>query len=150
MNKQHAFTLVELMVTVAIVGILAAIAMPSYQESVKKSRRADAEGALLGLANAMERRFTEASSYCDAGGAGGANSCGAAGTNDTGSPSIYATQSPASGAAAYNLKIQAVTATTYTLSAEPTGAQANDKCGTLTLTNTGVKDVSSATVAECW
>ncbi|WKJ89763.1 type IV pilin protein [Methylomonas montana] len=150
MNKQQAFTLVELMVTVAIVGILAAIAIPNYQESVKKSRRADAEGALLGLANAMERRFTEANSYCDAGGADGANSCGAAGTNDTGSPSIYPAQSPASGNAAYALTISAVTANTYTLLATPTGAQANDKCGTLTLTNTGVKGVSSASVAECW
>lgn len=150
MNKQQAFTLVELMVTVAIVGILASIALPSYQEHVKKSRRADAEGALMGLANAMERHFTESNSYCDAGGTDGANSCGAAGTNDTGSPSIYHSQSPTSGSAAYSLTISAVTANTYALSATPTGAQANDKCGTLTLTNTGVKGVSAATVAECW
>ncbi len=150
MNKQQAFTLIELMVTVAIVGILASIALPSYQEQVNKSRRADAEGALLGFANAMERRFTEANSYCDAGGVDGANSCGASGTNDTGSPSLYPAQSPASGSALYNLTISAVTANTYTLSATPTGAQANDKCGILTLTNTGVKGVSSATVAECW
>lgn len=149
MDKQHAFTLVELMVTVAIVGILAAIAIPSYQGSIMKSRRADAEGALAGLANAMERHFTQANTYCDAGGADGANSCGAAGTNDSGSPSIYPAQSPASGTAAYNLTIT-VTATTYTLSATPTGAQANDKCGTLTLTHSGVKGVSLATVAECW
>lgn len=150
MLKQKAFTLVELMVTVAIAGILAAIAIPSYQGSVMKSRRADAQGALAGLANAMERHFTQANTYCDSGGADGANSCGAAGTNDTGSPSIYPAQSPASGSAAYNLTISAVTATTYTLSATPTGAQANDKCGTLTLTHTGVKDVSSASVEECW
>jgi type IV pilus assembly protein PilE len=63
MKKQKAFTLIELMVTVAIVGILASIAYPSYQDSVRKSRREDAKGVLLGLANAMERRFTEANSY---------------------------------------------------------------------------------------
>ncbi|MFI3186333.1 MAG: prepilin-type N-terminal cleavage/methylation domain-containing protein, partial [Methylococcaceae bacterium] len=57
-QSQAGFTLIELMVTVAIVGILAAIAYPSYQDSVRKSRRADASGALLGLANAMERHFT--------------------------------------------------------------------------------------------
>jgi len=55
MNKQTAFTLIELMVTVAIVGILASIAYPSYQDSVRKSRRADVKGVVLGLANAMER-----------------------------------------------------------------------------------------------
>ncbi|MBT5967504.1 MAG: prepilin-type N-terminal cleavage/methylation domain-containing protein, partial [Gammaproteobacteria bacterium] len=49
------FTIIELMITVAIIGILASIAYPSYQESVYKSRRADGKGALLGLANAMER-----------------------------------------------------------------------------------------------
>lgn len=152
MFKHNGFTLVELLVTVAIVGIIAAIAIPSYQSSVRKSKRADAEGALAGLANAMERRFTEANSYCDVGGADGAavNNCGVAGTNDTGSPTIYATQSPSQGNAAYNLTISAVTATTYTLSATPTGAQSNDNCGTLTLTSTGVKGVSSASVAECW
>ena len=76
-QKQQGFTLIELMVTVAIVGILAAIAYPSYQSSVIKSRRADAEGVLLGLANAMERHFTESNTYLGAG------------TTDTGAPSIY-------------------------------------------------------------
>ena len=57
------FTLLEVIVAVAIVAILAAIAYPSYQSSVRKSRRADAEGALVGLSNAMERQFTVNSTY---------------------------------------------------------------------------------------
>jgi type IV pilus assembly protein PilE len=150
MKKQNAFTLIELMITVAIVGILAGIAYPSYQDSVMKSRRADAKGALLGFANAMERHFTETSSYCNA----AATTVGTC-TNATGNPTIYSSTSPVDGGTAYyNLTINAATASTYTLYASPTGAQASDKCGTLTITQTGAKNVVSAatgiTAADCW
>ena len=131
---QQGFTLIELMITVAIVGILASIAYPSYQDSVMKSRRADVKGVLLGLANAMERRFTETNSYCDAGGAGGADSCGA-GTNDTGTPSIYTI--PPETANFYTVTISVATASTYTLRATPTGAQAGN--GILEITQTGAR-----------
>lgn len=148
MLKNKGFTLIELMITVAIIGILAGIAYPSYQESVMKSRRADAKGALLGFANAMERHFTETNSYENAAGTSGTPA-------DTGAPRIYAQQSPVDGGTAYyNLKINAATASTYTLHAERIGAQANDKCGTLTLTQTGARGVTSqasgVTVANCW
>mgnify|MGYP003392402640 CR=1 FL=1 len=146
MSKEKGFTLVELMIVVAIVGILAGIAYPSYQGSVMKSRRADAQGALLGFANAMERYFTEGNTYL-----------GAAGTDatplDTGSPRIYSATSPVGGGTAYyNLTISAATASSYTLSATRTGAQATDECGTLTLTQTGVKSAvkDGVIVASCW
>jgi len=147
---QQGFTLIELMIVVAIIGILAGIAYPSYLETVTKSRRTDAKGALLGFANAMERHFTETNSYCDAGGTGGTSSCGGS-TKDTGSPSIFATTSPVDGGTAYyNLTISAVNTTTFTLSATPTTPQSSDSCGTLTLQHTGAKGVSSSTVADCW
>jgi type IV pilus assembly protein PilE len=137
-KKKKGFTLIELMITVAIVGILAGIAYPSYVNQVKKSRRSDATVALLGLANAMERRYTETNSYCDAGGAGGANICGAPGDNDTGSPSIYPTQSPIDGATKYyDLTIDDADDNSYTLTATPINAQASD--GLLQLTHTGVR-----------
>lgn len=155
-KKERGITLIELMVVVAIVGILAAIAYPGYQEQIRRARRADAQAALMGLANALERHFTANNTYCDAGGGGGANSCGGA-TNDTGSPSIYSTQSPLDGLPKYyNLTINPVTASSYTLNATPiTGtAQAGDKCGTFTLTHTGVKGISGgsggATADTCW
>jgi type IV pilus assembly protein PilE len=136
MKTQKAFTLIELMIAVSIISILAAIAYPSYQDSIRKSRRADAKGALLGFANAMERRFTETNSYCDVGGTGGANTCDVAGTNDTGSPSIYSSQSPVDGGTKYyDLTINIVTASTYTLRATPINAQAGN--GILELTQTG-------------
>jgi type IV pilus assembly protein PilE len=155
-QTQQGFTLIELMVTVAIVGILASIAYPSYQDSVMKSRRADVKGVMLGLANAMERRFTENNSYCDLGGAGGANSCFAGpadtGVNDTGTPSNYTI--PTETASFYTVTISAATASSYTLSAARTGAQSTDKCGTLTLTHTGVKGVTGAATGvnatNCW
>lgn len=153
-QTQLGFTLIELMVTVAIVGILASIALPSYHESVSKSRRADVKGVLLGLANAMERRFTEANNYCDTAEATGGTAvtgCGTA-TEDSGTSSIYSI--PAETASFYTVTISVPTASSYTLSAARAGVQANDKCGTLTLTHTGAKGVSSANTgiiaADCW
>ena len=140
--QHNGFTLIELMVTVAIVGILAGIAYPSYQDSVMKSRRADAKGALLGFANAMERHFTQNNTYLGAGTTGG----------NTGTPTIFSATSPVGGGTPYyNLTLNAATANTYTLNAAPTGAQTNDKCGTLSLTQTGVRGVStSVAVTDCW
>lgn len=64
--KQSGFTLIELMITVAVIGILAAIAYPSYQDYVKRGRRADAMGELQQAATAMERYFTVNGSYTGA------------------------------------------------------------------------------------
>lgn len=130
MKNTQGFTLIELMIVVAIIGILASVAYPSYEESVKKSRRSDAKGALLGLVNAMERHFTENNSYC---GAAATDSGGC--TAATGAPTIYSTTSPVDGGtASYNLTISAATETTYTLTATPTGSQAGD--GVLRITST--------------
>jgi type IV pilus assembly protein PilE len=143
MKKQKGFTLVELMLVVAIIGILAGIVYPNYQESVKKSRRADAKGALAGLANAMERRFTETGSYT-----GAANTVDDPG--DLGTPWVYSAKSPIDGTETYyNLSIVAVTDSTYTIAATPVNQQQSDKCGTLTLTSTGVR-ANSENVADCW
>ncbi len=143
-TKRRGFTLIELMVAVAIIGILAAIAYPSYINSIRKSKRVEAQAALLSFANAMELwRLQNANSYCDAGGAGGTgvNSCGVAGTNDTGTPTVFSTIVPISGGTTtYNLTISAVSATTYTLTATATGSQTAD--GNLSLTNAGVKTCS--------
>jgi type IV pilus assembly protein PilE len=151
-QTQSGFTLIELMITVAIVGILAAIALPSYQDSVRKSRRADAKAALLGLANGMERQFTVSNSYCDVGGADGADTgCGDSAISETGTASIYPVSPETS--VNYTVTISAAAAGTYTLSAAPVAGtgQENDKCGTLTLDQAGIKgqDVG-ATEPECW
>lgn len=143
MTKSKGFTLIELMIVVAIIGIIAAIAYPSYQEQVAKSRRGDCSGALVGLANAMERFYSVNSTYLGAGVSGA----------DTGAPAatLFASTCPVDGGApTYNLSIAAATASTFTLQAVPTGPQTGDRCGTLTLTNTGVKNVSGAESGVSW
>ncbi len=124
------FTLIELMIVVAIVGILAAIAYPSYQNSVQNSRRADAQSALTAFSNAMERYYTNNNnSYLGAGPAGA----------DTGAPTIFPTEAPLDGATKYyDLTINAgVTRNTYTLQADAKGAQADN--GDLRLLSNGTR-----------
>ncbi len=135
------FTLIELMITIAVIGILAAVALPSYQEHVRRTNRAEAKGILLEMAQLLERNFTEANRYdlkSDA-------------TNFT----LPVTQSPKTGTAKYTIQLSPGTLTrnTYTLEAVPTGAMSNDACATLTLTHTGIKGVSgnpSLVASDCW
>jgi len=144
-RDQYGFNLIELMIVVAILGIIAAFAYPSYQQQVRDTRRADCTGAIVGLGNAMERFYSVNGSYLGAA-AGGAN---------TGAPAVFSASCPIDGnTATYNITIQAASASTYTLNAAPTGAQTDDKCGTLSFSNTGVKGVVSAdagvTWQDCW
>ncbi|WOJ96487.1 type IV pilin protein [Congregibacter brevis] len=120
-RSQSGFTLIELMIVIVILGILVGIGLPSYQRQILRSNRADAQAALLGFAQAMERRFTQNYSY-EASAAGGA---------DTGAPdpTVYPSQSPIDGNdPAYNLSIQAADDTGFTIRATPIagGRQAGD------------------------
>ena len=145
MHKQRGYNLVELMIVVAIIGIIAAIAYPSYTESVRKSRRAECAGGLTSLGSAMERYYSVNNTYEGA----------ADGGKDTGDPEVFTPTCPVDGGTAtYDLTISAATASTYTVQAAPTGAQTKDKCGTLTLNNRGGKGISGAatglTAQDCW
>jgi len=127
MKKQLGFTLIELMIVVVIITILASVAWPSYQGHVKSTRRADAQGALMGLAQAMEKHFTQNGSYKAAADGG-----------DTGAPGIFATEAPLDGGTKfYNLRITAADDTSYTLQAQPKNGQAGD--GNIQLKSSGEK-----------
>jgi len=139
MKKAAGFTLMELMVTVAIVGILAAIAYPSYSDSVRKSRRADAKAALSNAAQALERYYTEKNTYLNA-------------SLGDGAGAIFPDHTPADrehGNAYYILSITNQGAGTYLLNATPTGAMAADSCGVLTLDHLGQKG-AALPIARCW
>ncbi len=153
--KNEGFTLLELMIVVAIIGIIAAVAFPSYRESVAKGNRSDAIAALIAFQGAMERHYTETNSYCDAAQSSGSNSCGDSSTKDTGKPDIFSDVVPIDGGDAYyNLTISAVTANSYTLTATRTGSMSNDRCGDFSITNIGVKSIanqeSGVTASDCW
>jgi type IV pilus assembly protein PilE len=146
-HTQQGFTLIELMITVAIVAILAAIAYPSYSEQVARSRRGDAQAALLDTAQWIERQYTVSNAYNKQ----------ADGTTliDSLLPALKSNT-----AANYTLSFGTTTAAStptvdgFSLRMVPTGGMVNDKCGTFALDNTGAKTISGTTggasVATCW
>jgi type IV pilus assembly protein PilE len=132
-STQVGVTLVELLITVTIVGILAAVAYPSYQTYVARANRAEAEGILMENAQFLERNYTTANRY-DQDSAGNATA-------------LQFAASPKTGTAKYSIAATYGTAPaqTYTLTATPTGSMTGDSCGNLTLDNTGAKGPDG-----CW
>ena len=144
----RGFTLIEVMVVVAIIGLLAAIGYPAYTEQVRKARRADAAGALAGLAGALERHAVETGGY------EGAVKTNVGSNTTTDTPAIFSDKSPIDGNERhYDLKISDATRSSFLIKAVPSGDQATDPCGTLTLNQLGVRGLEGnqgKTVDDCW
>ncbi len=142
-RKQFGYSLIELLTVVAIVGILASIIVPSYQNSVRKARRSDSQAVVLELQQFMERFYTQNGRYDQ----------DRAGNPVTASIPVLLQSSPKEGPVVhYNLAVGNLTERTFTITATPAGDQASDKCGNLTLTEAGTKGMSATglTVAQCW
>ena len=137
MHASCGFSLIELMITIAIVGILASITMPSYVSHLARGKRAEAKQALQENALFLETHYTTRGFYSTAKGTGTA-------------PALPVTQVPRSGSANYTLSAS-VTNTGYRLTATAVNSMASDDCGNFTLDQTGTQGVSgSLGVAACW
>jgi len=127
-HKQKGMSLIELMIVVAIVGILAAIAYPSYENQVRKSNRTEAKVELERRAGALEKCYTRTMDY----------------TKDPCKP-IWAAANTSGGL--YSVEVTDKTDSTYTLTATAIGRQAKDTtCKTMILLSTGERRPPK----DCW
>lgn len=136
-KKLRGFTLIEMLIVVAVLGIIVAFGYPSYQEQVRKAQRAEGMGELLEMADRLERRYSDQGTY------GGINADALYGisTADNTRPTTNGN---------YKLSIDSADTVQFTISATPQGNQTKDKCGAFTMTSQGVKTVGgSISVDDC-
>ncbi len=150
-DHNKGFTLIELLIAVVVLAIIAAVGYPSYIEQVKKSRRGDAQAALLELSQFMEKFYSSNSCYQHKGADGLCST-----SSDNSDPTLPFTQSPKQGTTKYyNLALRPSTdATRYTLRATPITGSSQDGDGWLEITNTGLtrwdKDNDGSTGESRW
>ncbi|MBV8666851.1 MAG: type IV pilin protein [Burkholderiaceae bacterium] len=142
---RRGFTMIELMIVLVVIGVLTAIALPSYKRSVMKSNRGAAKTALLDLAAREEKFFSLNNTYSSA----ITDLYGAATTL------TFPLNAPLSGTAQYTIAAPTVTAATgttpatFSITATPTGSQVGDTCGSYTINSVGQQTVSG-TATGCW
>jgi type IV pilus assembly protein PilE len=150
MRRDSGFTLIELMVVVALVGVIFSIALPSYREYAMRTKRAAAAADLMELSHVMERRFTALGRYDD--------------EEDPGTFDLPFTTSPKGDSnVAYNITFDSLDLVSYVMTATPDGGQDEDvNCGVISVSHSGIKCVGDGAhcsdgdadardaVSRCW
>lgn len=128
--RDAGFTLIELVVVMVVIGILAAIAIPNYSEYVLRGHRSAAQAYISDLASRQSQFFLDRRRYAD-------------------TVAALNVPAPAEIANRYTVTVVAVAGppATFTLTATPNGPQANDRCGVMTIDQTGTK---GAAATRCW
>ena len=136
MNKSNrGFTLIELMIVVAILAILATWGYSSYRDTILKSHRSEGLGELLAIADKLERYYADQGTYVGA-------------TVGSAANAVHALSSENG---YYNFAITSANAIQFTITAAPQGGQTDDtKCGTFTLTSQGARTASGTLPDKCW
>lgn len=142
-RQNSGFTIVEVLITVAIIAIIAAVALPSYQQYLIKTRRVDAANALLKIHAEQEKYYFENNTYM--------------------SDAVFRTQNtarswlpdyPTTSSSYYTIAIAANGGTLqdgFVATATPTGIQANDTdCTSISLNSNGQRTATGADVDDCW
>jgi len=134
----RGFTLIELVLTVAVIAVLTGITIAGYSYQVTKSRRADAKNALLDLAAREERYFTSNNTYTNV-------------AANLGYGALPASV-PGAGTTSYTINVTAFTATSFTAQATRGTVQNNDGCGDYTIDDRGTQGNvnNTQTTATCW
>jgi len=130
-RRARGFTLIEMLIVVAMIAILAGIALPSYREYIKKSHRSEAQAYLLMIAARQQQFLVDTRAFSAL------------------TPDNIASQ-PSHVTSAYGTVTMVTTAgppPTFAITATPQGSQTSEKCGTLTINQTGTK---TAAVSGCW
>lgn len=138
--RGSGFTLIEIMIVVALMGIFAMVAVPAYTEYIAKSRRGAAIAGLLEAAQALERYYSVNGHFTET---RGGNTL----------PDVFTVAAPPSGTTFYTIAaIGAATDETFTLRATRAGAMAGDACGDFQITQSGTRSLSDNTrpVEDCW
>ncbi|MDP1527387.1 MAG: type IV pilin protein [Rhodocyclaceae bacterium] len=136
MKRQSGFTLIEVMIVVAIIGILAAVALPSYKNYIMRGHRSAAQSFMMAVAQKQEQYLLDARQYAEV-------------TSDA-EFSTVGLSVPKEVSPYYTITVSYVASDprTYSIQAAPKGSQATESCGTLTLTNTGSKTATGS--GSCW
>jgi type IV pilus assembly protein PilE len=138
----NGFSLIELLLVLAIMGLVSVLAFPNYQQHLQRGQRAEAAAALLEAEHFMARYYSAHGRY---------DGSAEAPAKPPELP-LRLQRIPKGSEPRYQLSLSAATVNSYELKAEPVGAMASDKCGTLTLNQTGLKGVtgSALSAADCW